>query len=810
METLKSILTAIILYCLAGNGVFAQGSGITGKVVLESSGTGMAYVHVQLSMEGLSGGPLYSSITDEGGNFGFRKLEPGEYRIRISHMGYHNVETTTNLGLDDHKTLEFKLTPALIPLGEVSVSSLRYNRKEREVSLPVSVVPRENIPRQSAITLSDVLGREPGMAVYRDGIWGTSVSVRGLGSDRMVSLIDGNRIETATDLAAGLSMIDINEIERVEVIKGAASSIYGTGAMGGVINIITRKGDYMDEFGIRGDATGFYENANKLFGGHVGLDAGDQKWKVRLSGGYRTADDIKTPEGILENSSFSDQNMNAYFGFKPFKNHELLLNYQDYTAKDAGIPGGAPFGKSAVAKYLMAKRRLISGKYAILGLSPVITEVSLRYYNQFILRDVEMIPNAGPVLNGNNRMTLNRVLPTGEHNTQGIVLETMLKLGENNKLAAGIDLWQRELITSREKYITQEILDDFDMIINTLDIMRGEKPIPDSRFGSAGLFLQDEISLLDNKLDLTIGGRIDVIHVKNEQALDPVSLIVNGEGRDLVPGQRVIYDEQETSDFSWSANASGMYHLTGDLDLVSTIGRSYRSPSLEERFKYIDLGSKVRLGDPDLKPEKGLFYDLGLRYWKSGFNFNASLFANYLNNMIVETPGEFVYRLTAEEGAGITDTLPALVNANVDRALLYGFEASFNAALFQDFVINGQAAYVRGRNLTTDGNLPLIPPLSTALGARYHILGSFVAEWTTRYFAKQDKVVAGEAVTEGYFVSDLSLYSMPAQFGIASFQLFAGVDNIFNKSYVNHLATNRGMVLVEPGRNVFLKIKMGF
>ncbi len=770
----------------------------------------MAYVHVRISRVLSPDVLLFSSVTDEKGSFSFSNLNPDKYRIEVSHMGYHPQVRILDLKESDHQTLNFDLVPALIPLGEVSVSSLRYSRKEREVSMPLSVVPRENIPQQASMTLSDILEKEPGIALSRDGVWGTSVSVRGMGANRMVTLVDGNRIETSTDLAAGLSLIDVNEIERVEVIKGAASSIYGTGAMGGVINIITRSGDYRDEFGIQGEALGIYEGVNQLFGAHVSLDAGDRTWKARISGGYRTAGNIKTPDGILENSQFSDQNLNISVGVKPLENHELSLNYQDYRAMDVGIPGGSVFGPTAIASYPLENRRLVSGKYKVNNISHLVDEVSLRYYNQFILRDVEILPNLGPVISGNNRITANKVLPRGEHNTQGLVLETKLHLRENNHLVAGVDIWQRKLVTSREKHITQEVLDDFQMLVRTLEIVRGEKPVPDSGFGSLGLFVQDEVSLLNDRFDLTLGARLDRIQVMSDQAIDPVSLEVNGTVMDPVPGQRVIFDEQSQGAWSWSAHSTGMYHLNDDLDLVSTVGRSFRSPSLEERFKYIDLGSTVRLGNPGLSPEKGLFADLGLRYWKEGFNINLAGFVHYLSDMIVESPGEFIYRLTAEEGVGITETLPALINTNIDKALLTGMEASVNAQLFANFVMTGQAAYVRGMNLTTNGSLPLIPPLTASIGARYHVLGSFVVEWNTRYFSAQNNIAPGEKATEGYFLSDASLYSIPRQFGVATFQIFAGVDNIFNKSYVNHLATNRGLIMVEPGRNVFIKIKMNF
>lgn len=809
MKTIRFLLV-ICLGVAISNSAYSQDSSISGKVKTGSPDVGLAYVHVQVNKDDRSDEVLYSSVTNELGEYSIINLKPGLYYISVSHMGYHPQKVSVELKGEDHETQDFILIPALIPLGEVSVSSLRYNRTEREVSLPLSVIPRENIPKQSSMTLSDVLEREPGVALYRDGVWGTSVSIRGLGANRLVSLIDGNRIETSTDLAAGLSMIDVNEIERVEVIKGAASSIYGTGAMGGVINIITKNGNYRDKFGIHGNAMGLFESANSLFGGHISLDAGDKKWKARVSGGYRTAGDIMTPDGILENSQFSDQNMNASFGVKPLEKHEFTVSFQDYKAMDVGIPGGAPFGSTVIASYPLGNRRLFSGKYKISDISPVITELSLRYYNQYILRDVKMNPNMGPRVSGNFRITANEFLPKGEHFTNGIVLESKLKVSDKHRLVAGLDLWQRKLITSREKYITQEVLDDFQMVVKTLEIIRGEKPIPDSKFGSAGLFIQDEFSLLNDKLDLTIGSRIDRIQVNSDMAVDPIFLIVNGENRDPVPGQRVVFDEQALGAWSWSAHVSGMYHLTDDFDLVSTIGRSFRSPTLEERFKYIDLGAKVRLGDPTLESEKGLFGDLGLRYWKDAFNVRVSGFVHRLNDMIVESPGEFIYRLVAEEGAGIVDTLPALINSNIDRALLTGGEMSFNAAIFSNFVLNGQVSYVRGMNLTTDGNLPLIPPLSAAIGARYHIIGSFVAEWSTRYFATQNQIAPGETETDGYFISEASVYSQPKQFGPATFQIFAGVDNLFNESYLNHLATNRGLVTAEPGRSVFVKVKLNF
>jgi hemoglobin/transferrin/lactoferrin receptor protein len=536
----------------------------------------------------------------------------------------------------------------------------------------------------------------------------------------MVSLVDGNRIETASDLVAGLSMFDVNEIERVEIIKGAASSIFGTGALGGVVNILTQKGRYYDKSTIHGSATGVYQSVNNLIGTHVQVASGSKNWKVRLSGGYRSAGDYKTPDGVVPNSQFRDQNLNATIGIKPAVNHEFEMNAQHFQAFDAGIPGGAPFGPLATATYPEERRQLVSARYAIKELLPAMDEISIRGYHQYILRDVEMIPNTPPTLSGNTRITAEKVLPRGHHNTSGMVLETKWSTGNQGMLVGGIDIWQRKLVTTRDKYIKQEILDQFQQVLNTLDVIRSEKPNPDSRFGSAGLFLQHEMSLLNERMEVIAGARIDRVRVINDQGLDPFSITINGLLKDPVPGQRIVFESDTVGDWSWSANAGMLFHLSKHVDLTANIGRSFRSPSLEERFKYIDLGSKVRLGDPQLIPEKGVFGDIGLRIWGNSLQVQVNGFINHLKDMIVEIPGQFIYTLNTGTSAGVADTLPALVNANVDRALLAGFDGSVNFQPFRNAIVYARASWVRGLNLEQANDLPLIPPFTSGAGFRYH------------------------------------------------------------------------------------------
>jgi len=800
---MKRIKLLLWILSIMTASVAAQNCTVSGKVTDNGTGQGLAYLSVQVRNH--SHANVASGLTNQEGDFLIKGLSAGTYELYVKTLGYYPVSQSFVLSREP-VALSVRLKPALIPLGEVEVSSLRYNKLEKEVAVPIVVVPRESFARQAPATLSDVLSGEPGVALYRDGAWGTSINVRGLGENRFVALVDGNRIETASDVVAALSTLDVNEIDRVEIIKGAASSIYGTGALGGVVNILTNKGQYYDQFTIHGSAMGTYQTVNNLIGTHLAVESGSNKWKLRLSGGYRDAGNYRTPDGEQLNSQFTDQDLNATIGVKPAANQELEINAQYYDATDVGVPGGAPFAATATVTYPSQKRELISAKYLIKNLLPSMDELSVKVYHQYILRDVDMIPNSPSTISGNIRTTALDVTPVGKHHTTGATLESKWKTGEHGNLVAGIDLWQRKLETKREKYIQQEVLDQSGNVLKTNAVIRYEEPIPDSRFGSAGMFAQQEFSLAQDRLELTLGARIDRIAVANDQALDPLAISINGVYKDPVPSQRITFAADTIGAWSWSANAGALYHVRKNLDITANVGRSFRSPSLEERFKYIDLGSKVRLGDPNLKPEKGVFGDIGLRIWQDRLQVQANAFVNYLNDMIVETPGIFIYTLNTGTGAGLTDTLPALINANVDRALLTGFETSVHVQAFKNAVVYAKASYIRGRNLKENTDLPLIPPFSVGAGFRYYIQHVCTVEWTTNWVADQNKIAVGETATDSYFLSNLSLYTASKTLGGTSFQLFAGVDNLFDQSYRNHLATNRGLILTEPGRNVFVKL----
>ncbi|MCJ7552536.1 MAG: TonB-dependent receptor, partial [Ignavibacteriaceae bacterium] len=644
-----------------------------------------------------------------------------------------------------------------------------------------------------------------GISMISDGVWSTDLNIRGLSRNNIVTIIDGTRIETANDISARLSMIDLNDVDRIEVIKGAASSVYGTGATGGIVNIVSRQPSFNKNYLNSGSVSLGYNSVNNLRAISGNIFNSGYFWSSKISGSYRKADNIETPSGELKNSQFTDYSLSASMNIQPFNNHLLKFNYQLFKAEDVGIPGATPlFPDNADVRYPKEKRELFSAGYEIQNISSVFSKVLVRYSHQFILRDVENIPNIVQNIPGAGsflplRVSVLKITPTADHNSHNFLAQTNLIFARNNLLTLGIDYWSRSYNGERLKYQLIETLDSTGTtVVNALiNKVIAEKPLPDSKFQSVGFFAQDDYEMLKDKLKFSLGARVDKIIVSGQTTLNPLYEINNGIIDYSPPTQKVIWEKTEVDDISYSSNLGLNFSATSNLDLTLSLGYSFRSPSLEERFQYIDLGSRVRIGDPNLKPEKGYSTDFGIRYYSSNLKIISSLFYNYITDIVVEKPGIFEERL-------------AQIKTNIGEARLYGFDLLVNYNFYKDWLIYSTVSFVKGDDLSEDTNLPQIPPLNGTLGLKIFLANVIETELSSTIYAAQNDIAIGEIASPGYAVSNFSVNLKNIEFTPARLQIFAGVENIFNKSYRSHLSTTRGGMTIEPGRNFYIKLVTGW
>jgi hemoglobin/transferrin/lactoferrin receptor protein len=303
--------------------------------------------------------------------------------------------------------------------------------------------------------------------------------------------------------------------------------------------------------------------------------------------------------------------------------------------------------------------------------------------------------------------------------------------------------------------------------------------------------------LWQEKVIFTLGGRYDWINIQNDAALNPEFEITDGVRNDNPPGQTVLWPAGDSKNKSWSANLSALYHVHPAFKLKFTTAKSFRSPALEERYQFIDLGNLVKIGDPNLEPEKGAFADVGVEFNFNKFAMSGNVFLNQIDDMVVELP-------TTYQGRS------ALKKVNVGQARLSGFDGRIDWEPGYALALYGTVAYVKGEDVKNNTPLPLIPPLNGRLGLRWKGPFHFSLDFSTTMYATQDRIVTDELRTPGYTTYDVFLNSYPITTRFMVSRIVLGVENIANHLYRNHLATNRGLIVAEPGRNLILRWLVDF
>ncbi len=793
---MKLIVFIFFITNLFSSVIFPQNGIISGTIRDKETGRLLSSVNVTIPLLKIG------TVTDNSGIFQLKDIPKGRYEILFSFVGYKSLRLSIKFDSAAIQHLNVNLLPSPIKLGEVKVYSTKTTSALNYIPVPAEVVLNDKIKSNNPVSVPDVLKNEPGLALGRDGIWGTQTSIRGLSKSSIVTMVDGNRLETATDLAAELSLIDINDIDRIEVIKGAASSLYGTGALGGIINIITKSGSFNKNFIIKGNAGSSYSSVNNEGMGNLSLEADALVWYVRINSTLRKADNTNTPRGILNNSQYADNNISFSAGILPFKNQEINLKYQNYFAKNVGIPGGnLLFPANALVTYPVEQRQMFSAEYSIKNLTHSLNRLSAKYFYQDIYRDVKNIPYqtkyvTTPDGQPDKNMIVQEITPHARHYTNGVQIESNWILNDNY-LVFGLDGWQRNLDSRRERHILIQNIDkNTQDVLSTVNQIIGERPIPESKFQSLGLYAQDEWNLVSDKIKLILGGRWDKINISNKQLFNPVYLIVNGV-TNYNPPDRLQWNAANINNYSWSANLGLSYLLQKGFSLNLSAAHSFRSPSLEERYQFIDLGNVVELGNPELNPERGYFFDGGIKLWNDNLSLTFDVFYNYIADLVVQKSGTY-------------DGRAALINSNIGKAVLYGFDGSLNYNFYKDIILYCTTSFVRGKNIEDNLYLPQIPPLNGILGIKTPVTYFLNLDFSSTFFTTQNKIAPGEISTPGYVYFDFYLSSKEFEIRGITYQLFAGVENLTNKAYRNHLATNRGSVTVEPGRNIFIKVIVGF
>lgn len=300
-----------------------QASEIRGLVSLETNGKPVHNITILL---------LPSSRvveTNDAGTYSFANLAPGRYTLVATGEGLTDIRRSIELKDGETGTVDFKM--GVSPLRQELTVTASANKAETSLETFSSTLTLDStaLASKAATSLGDVLDGEAGIHKRSFGPGTTRPVIRGFDGDRILILQDGVRTGTLGAQSGDHGEpVDPQGLDRVEVVRGPGTLLYGSSAIGGVVNMVSGHHEAKDQGhqGVHGYLSGIAGTNNGLHGGSAGLDFGFERWVFRISSGGQRTSDYHTPEERIFNSRARNYNGSAGFSFYGRK-HWLTMSF---------------------------------------------------------------------------------------------------------------------------------------------------------------------------------------------------------------------------------------------------------------------------------------------------------------------------------------------------------------------------------------------------------------------------------------------------------------------------------------------------
>jgi outer membrane receptor protein involved in Fe transport len=563
--------------------------------------------------------------------------------------------------------------------------------------LGLASTPGARIAESGATSLAEAMVGTEGISASSPGPWGGKAFLRGLGAERVAVLLDGNRLNRACNVGmdAGLATLAPENVERVEILAGPGSTLYGSGNVGGVINVVTRgpEGDRQWEGELR--AGGSTAVPGGKLGGTLWFRRGELAVVAAADGA--SYGDYSAPTGSVAGSSFTDAIFDVRADYGRTGPHRGSVRVQRYVGRDIGYPG-----MNAVIPE--EDRLLVAADYAWQGGGGLVEGVSAKLYRQGLDHHMQVEMSNAMMRSStdarSNSVTLGGRAQARLHPVAGLRVDAGVEATE----------WRAEGTRWTDRTMTSG------MTLPTLTL----RSWPDVRVLDAGTFAQAELPVTA-ALTASAGARLDYIRNRAE-------------------------DRPRTHEWVGSGNAGLRAELGRGFFARSSLGLGYRVPDPTELFgQVLRPDGFLYVGNPELDTETSRNLELGLGYAAAGVSLSATAFHNRVSGLISPTlsPGDTILGLPVRE------------YRNVSRARLMGVTATATVPVLDWLDLRGTAGYTEGEDLDLGQPLPLVPPFEATFAARTRPARSLWVEPEVRVAAAQDRPALGEVATPGFAVVNL-------------------------------------------------------
>ena len=665
MRGLLYIFMAVYIF-FAGTANAAKGN-ISGMIKDSSNDEPLS--HVTVVIEGTKNG----CVSDNAGKFHINNLSAGKYKLIVSLIGYETEIKEINVECGKTTELSFLLNDSPLTGRGVVVTATRTPRYIKEVPVYTEVITREAIEGKAAHNIYEALEGTPGIRVEQQcqACNFSVLRMQGLGADHTQILFDGLPIYSGLASVYGLQQMSTAEINQIEVVKGAGSALYGSNAVAGAINIISKaphktEGKVGIEFGEYGTNTyelsaGVKDNdlALFLFAQQTRGDEIDE-----TGNGYRR-DEVNHPDGVTDRVRTNNKSA----GFNLYVNNmtesdQIIIRGR---VVNENRQGGELIDNLFENPFSPGSERIITDRYSgELGYSKSFAqgkEINCNFSYSRHKRNATNDTFLGDYLdvNGENPSVEEMRPYLADEDLYTASLNYIHPLGSGkHRILTGMH-YSRNNLNESGKYV---IVDEDDPLFGEAYTSFSEKHADE-----LGIYIQDEFKPLDN-LEIVAGVRYD--HHASEDNF-------KGSGNVVLTSLDAAKLDESTVNPRFAIKCD----INNSITLRGNFGTGFRVPYGFSEDLHLCSGSPRVYKGANLKPEKSISYGFTIDYMSSGMGLNLNLYRTELKNKIAFVDaGEVVSNLGyTYEWNNIDDGYVMGAEFGAEFALTSDLAAAFNFAM---------------------------------------------------------------------------------------------------------------------------------
>ncbi len=746
-------------------------------------------------------------ITDDKGNFVIGSLPKGRYKIVISFIGYNML--IDSISIDVNKTFNAQLKVSTLSLQEVVVTDNYIETRKKKESLNIEIVNDGYLKQNLGGTLMNSLERLPGVTTIDIGSGQSKPVIRGLGFNRIV-VVENNIKHEAQQWGADHGLeIDQYAIDNIEVVKGPASLMYGSDAIGGVIDMKNRKVPVENSFGGTIDISG--KTNNDFLGTSVSF-YGRKKWffaNIRATllgyGDYKVPTDsvdiysyrAALYQNHLRNTAGNEHNLHVTFGIvqKRFQSNFYISNVNSKTGFFANAHGLEP--RNVDTDLHDKSNRDILYPYQSVNHFKIINT------SQYKWGSFKLESSLG--FQRNFRQEWSQYV---QHGYMPATFPDTLNFNPDLEQQFEKNVYSGNVNLSYNSYDKTQFNFGINSEYQDNQIDGRSFIIPAYNQISLGGFAFVKHNFSDKSL-VQAGIRYDFGNIITTEYYDwfPSPVIENGDST-MQYLQRAGNINRSFSNLTWSV---GYNFNPGKWSYKANIGKSFRMPIPKELaangVNYHHFSYEV--GNSELSPEISYQLDAGIEFSAAKFAVGITPFLNYFSNYIYLNPTSEHDRLYGNGNQVYYYTQ--------SKVLRYGAEwhAHYELLNFLQLGIIGEYVYSEQLSGEKKGfTLPFSPPPSGIFNIKFirqknKIVENAYLSFDYRITAPQNNIVPPEETTEGYQVinvgigGDINLKNQKVNISMQ-------VKNLLNSKYFNHTSYYRLINVPEPGRSFIVNISIPF